>query len=514
MKGWWSWLLVAALLAAPALAEDKKKEDKKAKEAPAAQAPVPQPLAVQPSAQDIVKEAQAKLAAGDADRAFAMLEKAARVDGKVGLSLGMLRESRGELLPAEDAYRAAAEKLSGAEKGEALGRLAVVQDAQGVPEAAASAAAAIAADPEGLWPTIAMSYRRAHEGKPDEGVALAQKAVAAGGGAAAKAALGHALDAEGDTAGAEAAYREAIAADPVALIPVVGLAHVLRVTGRAAEAEPMLKKAIDASPGSAEAYKEMARVKVALGRAQEGLADANLAVAMTEDDPEATSLVMEVKVARALEDLAAGRNELAIKDLNQLRDENPDSPAVWLGLGRAHLAKREADAAVAELQKAVELDPKNAEAQYDLGFALHVLKRDPARAVAPLEKAAAGQPGNPTYATALGLALTDAQQFDRAADVLTRATEMPSYQDPNGYAALGQACVNLKRYQEAVPALEKATTLAPKNAQAWATLGWAYFGLKDKENFKAAGAKARSLGYNEPTFLAYLQRIEAGEAIK
>jgi len=474
----WSWLLVAALLAAPALAEDKKKEDKKAKEAPAAQAPVaPAP------AQDVVKDAEAKLAAGDADKAFAMLEKAALVDGRVGLRLGMLRESRGELLPAEDAYKGAADKLSGAEKGEALGRLAVVQDARGVAAAAANADAAVAADPDGLWPTIAMSYRRAHEGKADEAVALAQKAVGAGGGPAAKAALGHALDAKGDAAGAEAAYREAIAADPAALTPVVGLAHVLRLSGRAAEAEPMLKKAIDASPGSAEAYKEMARVKVSLGRAQEALADASLAVAMAEDDPDTAGLVMEVKVARALEDVAAGRNDLAVKDLTQLRDQNPDSVPVRLGLGRAQIARRDGDAAIVELQKAVELDPKNAEAQYYLGYAQHVLKRAPAQAVGPLEKAAAAQPGNATYATALGLALTDAQQFDRAVDVLSRATEMPGYKDPSGYAALGQTYVNLKRYKEAVSPLENATTLAPNNAQAWATLGWAYFGLKDSANF-------------------------------
>jgi Flp pilus assembly protein TadD len=235
---------------------------------------------------------------------------------------------------------------------------------------------------------------------------------------------------------------------------------------------------------------------------------------MAENDPEATALVTEVKVARALQDVAAGQTDLAITDLNQLRDQNPDSAPVRLGLGRAHLAKREGDAAVAELQKAVELDPKNAEAQYDLGFALHVLKHQPAQAVGPLERAAGGQPGNATYATALGLALTDAQQFDRAVDVLTKATEMPSYKDPSGYAALGQVYVNLKRYQEAVPPLEKATTLAPNNAQAWATLGWAYFGLKDAARFKAAGEKARSLGYKEPTFLTYLQRIEKGEAIK
>jgi tetratricopeptide (TPR) repeat protein len=505
----WSWLLLAALLAAPAVAEDKKKEDKKAKEAPAAQAPAPQPVPV-----DALKDAEEKLAAGDADTAIRLLEKAARTNPKAALRLGRLRESRGELLPAEDAYKAAAGQLAGPEKGEALGRLAVVQDAAGEAEAAASAEAAIAADPEGLWPTIAMSYRRAHEGKGDEAVALAQKALAAGGAGAAKGALGHALQMKGDLAGAEAAYREATAAEPTALTPVVGLATILRKTGRAAEAEPMLKKAMDASPGSVEALKEMARIKIVLGRAQEALADANLAAAMAENDPEAEGLVTEAKVARALLDVAGGRPDLAIKDLTQLRDQNPDSAAIRLGLGRAHIARRDGDAAIAELQKAVELDPKNAEAQYQLGYVWQALKQKPASAVDPFEKAAAAEPGNATYATALGVVLGATQQFDRAIDVLAKATAAPGYERAEGFLTLGQAYVNIKRYQEAVPALEKATSLAPKESQAWATLGWAYFGLKDAEKFKAAGEKARSLGYKEPTFLTYLQRIEAGEKIK
>lgn len=507
----WSCLLLAALAAAPALADDKKKDSKKEKEAPAAQAPAAQA----PAPQDFVKDAEAKLAAGDSDGAIALLEKAARTDPRAALRLGRIREARGELLPAEDAYKAAAEKLSGPEKGEALGRLAVIQDAGGaLTEAAASAEAAIAADPEGLWPTIAMSYRRVHEGKADEAAALAQKAVAAGGGAAAKAALAHALDAKGDTAGAEAAYREAVAAEPTSLSSVVGLATLLRRTGRAAEAEPILKKAIDATPGAVEAYKEMARIKVALGRAQEAFADANLAAAMAENDPEAQALVTEVKVARALEDLGAGRTDLAIKDLTQLRDQDPSSAAIRLGLGRAQIARRDGDAALAELQKAVELDPKNAEAQYWLGYAWQVLKRNPGSALGPLEKAVAAEPGNPTYATALGVALAGAQQFDRSVEVLTKATAMPGYQVADGYATLGQDYVNLKRYQDAVPPLEKATALDPKNGQAWATLAWAYFGLKDAAKFKEAAGKARALGYKEPTLLNYLQRIEAGEKIK
>ena len=78
----WSWLLLAALVVAPAIADDKKKkDDKKAKDAPVVQAPV---------AQDAVKDAEAKLAAGDADGAIAALEKAMGADPKAALRLGQV----------------------------------------------------------------------------------------------------------------------------------------------------------------------------------------------------------------------------------------------------------------------------------------------------------------------------------------------------------------------------------------------------------------------------------------
>ena len=269
-------LLLLVLPAVPAAADDKKKDDKKA------QAPV---------VVDPMKDAEAKLAAGDVEGAIKALEPVAATNGAAALKLGVLREERGELDLAIDAYKAAAGTLAGPGKGEALGRMSVAQDARGMAEAGASADAALAADPQGVWPTIAISYSRVHEGKADEAVALAQKAVAAGGGASATTALAHAQEAKGDMAAAEATYRQAIAADPKALGPVIGLATVLRRTGRAAEAEPMLAKVIEASPGAVPAYKEMARVKIAQGRASDAVADANLAAAMAENDPEAKELV-------------------------------------------------------------------------------------------------------------------------------------------------------------------------------------------------------------------------------
>jgi tetratricopeptide (TPR) repeat protein len=487
----WSWLLLAALVAAPAVVTSQVQ-----------------------SPQDAMKEAEAKLAAGDSDGAVALLKKAMATDPMAAMRLGRLRESRGELDLAVDDYKAAADKLAGAPKGEALGRMSVVQYTRGMAGAGQSAEAAIAADPEGVWPTIAASYLRVHEGKADEAVAFAQKALAAGGGAPATAALAHAQEAKGELAAAEASYRKAVAEDATAIGPVVGLATVLRLTGRAAEAEPLLQKAIDAAPGAVEAYKEMARVKIALGRAQEAMADANLAAAMGENDAEAQELVTETKVARALQDLGAGQVDLAVQDLTKLRDEHPESSAVRLGLGKAQIARRDADAAIAELQKAVELDPRNAEAQYQLGYVFQVMKQNPASAVGPFDKAVQAAPGDTMFRTSLGSALLGAGQTERAVEELTKVTATEGYSGSQAWFYLGAAQLKAGRFKDAVPALEKALAVKPDNAEAEAYLAWSYFGLKDAEGFKAHGAKARSLGWKDAALLDRLAKVEAGQAIK
>ncbi len=499
------WVFVLTLLlafSAGAQEKGKKKDEKK-------------PVSAVPA--DLLKQAEEKSAAGDLDGAIDLLRKAQGGEataGEASLRLGRALESKYDVDLAIDAYRAAADKLAGAAKGEALGRMAVLQAARGMADAPASAQAAATADPSGVWPTIALSRLRAHEGKADEAVDLAQKAGAAGGGAPASTALGYAQEAKGDLAAAEAAYREALAKEPKLASATIGLARVLRRTGRAAEAEPMLRQVIESAPGAIDAYKESARVKMALNRAGDAVGDASIAAAMAENDPDAQRLAVEVKAAKALEYLAQGQPALAVQDLTALRDQNPTVPEVRVMLAKALAAQRQADPAIAELAKATELDPKNAEAQFQLGFVNLVMKGNPVAALGPLEKAVALDPANPTYRTNFGAALVAQKQLDRAIEELGKVTASPGYNRADAWIYLGQAYLGAKRYKDAVAALEKATAIAPNSDQAYAFLGWAYFGLKDADSFKKAAGKARSLGHKEPTLLQYLTRIEAGEPIK
>ncbi|HUG53586.1 MAG TPA: tetratricopeptide repeat protein [Vicinamibacteria bacterium] len=470
------WLLAAAL-AVPAAA-DKEKDKKKAAEAP--------PKAI--SAADLVRQAEEKVAAGDHAGAAELLRKAAALPdagSDVSMRLGRVLEAAYELDGAIDAYTSAGAALTGAAKGEALGRLALVQEARGVGDFGQTAAAAVAADAEGAMPAMALSRARAREGKGDEALALAQKAVGAHPGPDAQATLGRAHEVRNELAEAEAAYRAA-GADGSHLAASVGLARVLRRTGRAAEALPLLEKVIAAAPGAVQAYKESARAKIAVGRGAEALGDAATAAALAENDPEAAQIAEEAAVAKAVSYIAQNQPDLAIQDLTALRDKSPDLAIARVGLGRAYAARREADPALVELNKAIELDPSSAEAHATIGEVQQMLKKNPAAAVTAYEKAMAAAPDHAGYRTKLAGALL----------------------------ALGAAQIEAKKYKESIATLTRASTLAPDDAQIEASLAWGYFGVKDAASFKAHGAKARSLGYKEPTLLQYLARIEAGEPIK
>jgi Flp pilus assembly protein TadD len=235
---------------------------------------------------------------------------------------------------------------------------------------------------------------------------------------------------------------------------------------------------------------------------------------MAENDPEAQGLVTEVKVARALQALGEGQPDLALQDLTALRDQQPESAAVRLGLGRVQIARRDTAAALVELQKAVELDPKNAEAQYQLGYVQHVMKQNAAGAVGPFEKAVALEPANVQFRTSLGSALLDAGQADRAVEELAKVTASPDYTGSQAWFLQGAAHLKAGRFKDAAGALEKSLAVKADNAAAEGYLAWSYFGLKDAAGFKTHGAKAKALGFKDPGLYDRLAKVEAGQAIK
>jgi len=515
MKRWVA-LLAVLLLAFPASADEKKKDKEKKKDAKAEAA---QTQAAATTTEDFIREAEDKLAAGDTGAGLDLLRKASSVPtshGETYVHLGRLLESRYELDEAITAYGRAAERLqAGSAKAEALGRRAVAEEARGfIAASLASAEAAAAADPEGAWPGVALARVRAREGKGDEALAMAEKARAAGGEAAATTAVGRAQEARRDLKAAEEAYRTALSQAPGDLLASVGLARVLRRTGRAAEAEAILQPIVNAAPGAVAALKEMARAKLAQGRPDDALPDAAVASAISENDEDAQRLNIEVTVAKALLNVARGDVDMAMQDLMQARDQHPTEPSIRLGLGKTFKTRGNLDEAIVELRKAVELDPELTEAHFELGHLLLALKGDAQSALPPLEAAVAHEPSNLTYRAWLGAALSTARQYDRAVKELLTVTGDAAYTAADAWIYLGTAYLGASRFKEGAEALEKGVARAPESPDANAYLAWCYFGMKDAEKFKQAGAKARSLGWKDAQLLDRLKRIEKGEPIK
>jgi tetratricopeptide (TPR) repeat protein len=343
-------------------------------------------------------------------------------------------------------------------------------------------------------------------------LALAEKGRLAG--SAGLSAVARAQEVQGSLAAGEATARQATDSEPGNLLAAVELARILRLENRPADALPLLQKVIDAAPGATLAYIEAARTKLALGRAQEANADAQTAAAIAEGSVEAQAIAKHVAVEMALAHLRANELELALQDLSRLVAQDPKDAEAHVGLAQADMAKRLLDPAAAELETALGLDPKLAEAHFQKGYLLEVYKQSAAAAVPSLQQAVSLSPENPRYRTQLGVALLESKDFDKAVAELTKATLTPGYDRVDGFLSLGAAELGGKHYREAIPPLEKAAGLAPKNAQAEAYLAWCYFGLKDSDNFKLHGGRARTLGHTEPTLLSYLARIEKGEAIK
>ena len=159
------------------------------------------------------------------------------------------------------------------------------------------------------------------------------------------------------------------------------------------------------------------------------------------DFSEALRLKPEFQLARenrAIANIAGGRTEPALADLNEIVERDPRNAAVL-----AHRAKillpKDADAALKDLDKAVELEPKNADFVLQRGD-LHAERRQFDKALAD-------------YTTAIGL----------------------DKNDPDPLIHRAHAYTEQKQHAKAIEDLEAALALAPTNAEAQTSRGWNRF---------------------------------------
>jgi tetratricopeptide (TPR) repeat protein len=160
-----------------------------------------------------------------------------------------------------------------------------------------------------------------------------------------------------------------------------------------------------------------------------------------------------------------------------------DSFALWthaLEIGSGHDAMLESNLGIElfdagrvregmnHLQKAVEIDPTDADARENLGVAL-LKQGDESGAIAQMAEAVRLAPGRSDFHHRLGLALAGRGRLEEAVDRLREAIRLrPGHADY--HSSLGHVLVDLQRRDEAIAEFTRALLLVPDHPGAWSGL--------------------------------------------
>ncbi|OQA42232.1 MAG: Serine/threonine-protein kinase PknH [Chloroflexi bacterium ADurb.Bin325] len=288
---------------------------------------------------------------------------------------------------------------------------------------------------------------------------------------------------QGDPARAAAAYETALALDSTnadAWYVLAGLRYQLDEIAPAAQAA---QEAVDRDPDLGDAQYLLGKARLRLGDAQAALPAAEAAVRLTPEDPAAQALLGDVQLtlkdwqaaaaayeaSLALHDDASvqilagsarqqlGEMDAAIAHYRAATALDPSDGLAWQSLGAAYqLQDRLAEAASA-LEKAVAL-ADNALGRSQLG-AILLQQGDPAAAIAQYERAAELDPQEPRYRVRLGNLYASRGELAQA-EAAFEAALANDAQDAEAYAGLADAAYRQCRINVAVQAMATAAGLS------------------------------------------------------
>jgi serine/threonine-protein kinase len=192
---------------------------------------------------------------------------------------------------------------------------------------------------------------------------------------------------------------------------------------------------------------------------------------------------------RGLIYLEGKKFDAAIKDFDKVAALRP-TEKVFFERGLARYQKEDFAAAVKDLSRAVEEDPKDADAHYYLG-AVYLHDKDYQRAIAPLSEAVRLRTASPA-AFQRGLAYYYLGQYRPAADDFTAALVA----DSGSYAAhlnRGLTRFQLQENEGALVDFTRATELRPQAASAYRARSQLYHRLGQEDRAQADSQKATQL---------------------
>ena len=195
-----------------------------------------------------------------------------------------------------------------------------------------------------------------------------------------------------------------------------------------------------------------------------------------------------VLVALGRSFLEQGETRKAKEELQRALSLEPKNAEAHRWLGWAASDEGNGEQAVASMQEAIALEPKAWLYHWDLGEVLLILGRNE-EALAQFERSRAITPENYLVYNALAVAHSELGHVEEADRLFRRAIELRP--NPMAYRNLGYQRYRDQRYRDAVDELERARDLlgespSPSDWIVWSWLAHAYYWAGDRDDAQAA----------------------------
>jgi arylsulfatase A-like enzyme/tetratricopeptide (TPR) repeat protein len=283
----------------------------------------------------------------------------------------------------------------------------------------------------------------------------------------------------GDRTKAIDLYRRILAIDGRRPLSHVLLGNLLWQTGDLAGAEASFRAALDSDPDFGRAHRRLGELQLTRGETEPALASFRRASELSGDDVET-----RLGLARSL--MASGQAAEAIGELEALERENPGNPKILAEYAGSLARDGEVDRALTLLAAA----PDHHDVHYTASVILRAQDRM-SEALAEIERALALEPRSAVALHDRGVLLSRMGRFEDAVSSLKASIEIQD--NPVTRNSLGTALCRMDLCAEGVSHFERAVAAAPNYVDALENLAQAYAMLGRERDAEKARKRAGAL---------------------